>query len=54
MVVLRQVLNALPLVFFIDGLSVVRATACDQGSALLSMVVDLFKLPVSGVTYGVV
>jgi len=38
LVVVRQVLNALPLVFFIDGLSVFRATASDQGSALMSMI----------------
>ncbi|NUR06846.1 MAG: hypothetical protein HOQ22_02300 [Nocardioidaceae bacterium] len=38
MVILRQVLNAMPLVFFIDGLSVFRATGCDQGSTLMSMI----------------
>jgi putative heme transporter len=38
MVVLRQVLNAMPLVFFIPGLSVVRATGSDQGTALVSMI----------------
>jgi putative heme transporter len=38
MLLLRQVLNAMPLVFFIDGLSVFRATGSDQGSALMSMI----------------
>ena len=38
LVLLRQVLNALPLVFFIDGLSVFRAAASDQGSTLMSMI----------------
>ncbi len=38
LVILRQVLNALPLVFFIDGLSVFRAAASDQGSTLMSMI----------------
>jgi uncharacterized membrane protein YbhN (UPF0104 family) len=37
-VVVRQVLNAMPLVFFIDGLSVLRATGCDQGTTLMSMI----------------
>lgn len=37
-VILRQVLNALPLVFFIDGLSLWRATWSDQGATLLSMI----------------
>src|SRR5262245_16388472 len=37
-VVIRQVLNALPLVFFIDGLSVYRATSSAQGSTLMSMI----------------
>ena len=37
--VFRQVLNALPLVFFIPGLSVFRATGSDQlGAALMTMV----------------
>jgi uncharacterized membrane protein YbhN (UPF0104 family) len=36
--VLRQVLNASPLVYFIDGLSVFRATGCDQGTTLMSMI----------------
>jgi uncharacterized membrane protein YbhN (UPF0104 family) len=36
--ILRQVLNALPLVYFIDGLSVFRATASDQGTTLTSMI----------------
>jgi uncharacterized membrane protein YbhN (UPF0104 family) len=38
LVVLRQVLNAMPLVYFIDGLSVPKATASDQGAALMSMI----------------
>ena len=38
LVVLRQVLNAMPLVYFIDGLSVFKATASDQGATLMSMV----------------
>ena len=38
MLLVRQVLNAMPLVFFIDGLSVFRATGSDQGSALMSMI----------------
>jgi uncharacterized membrane protein YbhN (UPF0104 family) len=37
-VVVRQVLNSMPLAYFIDGLSVVRATGCDQGSSLISMI----------------
>jgi len=37
-VILRQVLNAMPLVFFIDGLSLWRATWSDQGSTLMSMI----------------
>jgi len=38
LVVVRQVLNAMPLVYFIDGLSPLRAAASDQGATLLSMV----------------
>jgi len=38
LVVLRQVLNAMPLCFFIDGLSIFKATAADQGATLMSMV----------------
>jgi uncharacterized membrane protein YbhN (UPF0104 family) len=38
LVVLRQVLNAMPLVYFIDGLSVFKATASDQGATLMSMI----------------
>jgi len=38
LVVVRQVLNALPLVYFIDGLSVSKATASDQGATLMSMI----------------
>jgi putative heme transporter len=38
LVIVRQVLNALPLVYFIPGLSVFRATASDQGATLMSMV----------------
>jgi hypothetical protein len=37
-VVVRQVLNALPLAYFIDGLSAIRATVSDQGSTLMSMI----------------
>lgn len=38
LVLLRQLLNAMPLVYFIDGLSVFRAAASDQGATLMSMV----------------
>jgi uncharacterized membrane protein YbhN (UPF0104 family) len=38
LVVLRQVLNAMPLVYFIPGLSVFKATASDQGATLMSMI----------------
>ena len=38
LVILRQVLNALPLVYFTPGLSVFRATASDQGATLMSMI----------------
>ena len=38
MVILRQVLNATPLVVFTPGLSLARATGVDQGSALMSMI----------------
>lgn len=34
----RQVLNSMPLAHFVDGLSVVRAIGCDQGSGLVSMI----------------
>jgi putative heme transporter len=37
-VVVRQILNASPLTFFIPGLSLFRATGSDQGSALMSMI----------------
>jgi hypothetical protein len=37
-VIVRLVLNAMPLVYFIDGPSVFRATASDQGSTLMSMI----------------
>jgi putative heme transporter len=37
-VIVRQVLNAMPLMFFIDGLSLWRATWSDQGSTLMSMI----------------
>ncbi|MBO0847179.1 MAG: UPF0104 family protein [Nocardioides sp.] len=38
LVILRQVLNAMPLVYFIPGLTVFRATASDQGATLMSMI----------------
>jgi putative heme transporter len=38
LVVVRQTLNAMPLAYFIPGLSVFRATASDQGATLMSMV----------------
>jgi uncharacterized membrane protein YbhN (UPF0104 family) len=38
LVVLRQVLNALPLVYFVPGLTVFKAAASDQGATLMSMV----------------
>jgi len=38
LVILRQMLNALPLVYFTPGLSVFRATASDQGATLMSMI----------------
>ena len=38
LVVLRQFLNAMPLVYFIDDLSVFKATASDQGATLMSMI----------------
>ncbi|MDH2412771.1 hypothetical protein [Nocardioides sp. CER19] len=38
LVVIRQTLNAMPLVYFIPGLSAFRATASDQGATLMSMI----------------
>jgi len=38
LVLLRQALNAMPLVYFIKGLSVFKATASDQGATLMSMI----------------
>jgi uncharacterized membrane protein YbhN (UPF0104 family) len=38
LVIVRQVLNAMPLVYFIPGLSIFKATASDQGATLMSMV----------------
>jgi uncharacterized membrane protein YbhN (UPF0104 family) len=38
LVVVRQFLNAMPLVYFIQGLSPFRATASDQGATLMSMI----------------
>jgi uncharacterized membrane protein YbhN (UPF0104 family) len=38
LVVVRQILNALPLHFYIEGLSVVRATMNDLGAILMAMV----------------
>jgi putative heme transporter len=38
LVLVRQVLNAMPLVYFIPGLGVLRATASDQGVTLMSMI----------------
>ena len=38
LVLLRQLLNAMPLVYFIDGLSVFKAAASDQGATLMSMI----------------
>jgi putative heme transporter len=38
LVIIRQVLNAMPLYYFIDGLSVFKATASDQGATLMSMI----------------
>jgi putative heme transporter len=51
LVVVRQILNAMPLVFFIPGLSVPRATAADQGATLMSMIApptvdSLFRIAV--------